>query len=89
MLILWAMRDVIRQRVSLHSDHSPWIILFDSFDTIGTARGDLLNFVLLLLYLFTQCLGTRLRIDYYPILYFDFGFISHIGILEKSHHGIN
>ena len=74
MQFLWAMRDVIRQRVSLFPDHSPWIILFDSFDTIGTARGDLLNFILLLLlYLFTQCFGTGLRIDYYPILYFILG----------------
>ena len=65
-------------------DRSPWIILFGSFDPIGTARGDLLKSVilLLLLYLFTQCFGTGLRIDYYPILYFGFGFISHVGIID-------
>jgi hypothetical protein len=66
------MLDVTRHRVSLHSDHSPWIILFDSYDTIGTARGDLLNFILLLLYLFTQCFGTGLRLDLYPIFHLDF-----------------
>ena len=56
-------------------DRSPWIILFGSFDPIGTARGDLLKFVillLLLLYLFTQCFGTGLRLDLYLILHLDF-----------------
>ena len=55
-------------------DRSPWIILFGSFDPIGTARGDLLKSVilLLLLYLFTQCFGTGLRLDLYPILHLDF-----------------
>ena len=41
-------------------DRSPWIILFGSFDPIGTARGELLKSVLslllLLLYLGTQCM---------------------------------
>ena len=52
MLILWAMRDVNRQRVSLFPDHSPWIILFDSFDTIGTARGDYFIHIIIIIIVF-------------------------------------
>ena len=75
MLLLWAMRDVIRQRVSLFPDHSPWIILFDSFDTIGTARGDYLNpyYHYYYYYIWAHSVwSTGFRLDLYPILHLDF-----------------
>ena len=70
------MLDVTRHRVSLHSDHSPWIILFDSFDTIGTARGDLLYPYYHYYYYYCiwthSAMSTGFRFDLYPILHLDF-----------------
>ena len=73
-MILWEMLDVTRHRVSLRSDHSPWIISFGSSDPTGTARGDLFKFVLLLLYIFGahSARGTGFRFDYNLLLYLDY-----------------
>jgi hypothetical protein len=55
-------------------DRSPWIILFGSFDPIGTARGDLLYSY----YYYYHCIwahsarSTGFRLDLYPILHLDF-----------------
>ena len=56
-------------------EHSPWIILFGSFDPIGTARGDLLDLFYnpYNYYIWAhsaRCTGFRL--DLYPILHLDF-----------------
>ena len=54
------------------SEHSPWIILFGFHDPTGTARGELIKSVLLLLlYLFGahSARGTGFRFDYNLLLY--------------------
>ena len=74
----------IRQRVSLHSEHSHWIILFGSFDPIGTARGDiyLIRIIIISIFGAHSARSTGFRLDFYPILYLDFGFILYVGIID-------
>ena len=65
------------------SDHSPWIMSIGSFDPIGTARGDDYLIRIIIYYIWAHSArGTGLRLDYYLILYFDFRFISHVGIID-------
>ena len=69
------MLDVTRQRVSLLSDHSPWNILFGSFDPIGTARGDIYLIritTIIILFWAHSARSTGFRLDLYPILHLDF-----------------
>ena len=72
-------------------DRSPWIISFGSFDPIGTARGDiyLIRIIVIIIFGAHSARSTGFRLDCYSILYFDFGFILHVGIVDQSHHGIN
>ena len=87
------MLDVTRQRVSLHSDHSPWIILFGSFDPIGTARGDyFIHIIIIIIIVFGHTVQGVLDSDliyirYYTLILFWVYFACwHNRIIASWHH---
>jgi len=87
-----AMLDVIRHRVSLHSDHSPWIILFGSFDPIGTARGDYFIHIIIIIIIIVfghtvqGVVDSDLVYIRYCILFWVYSACWHNRIIASWHH---
>jgi hypothetical protein len=81
-----AMLDVTRQRVSLHSDHSPWIILLDL--VILLAQHGVIYFIhiiVIIIIVFGHTVQGVLDSDLIYIRYFTlilFWVIPHVGIIQ-------